>query len=232
MPVTAMDGRGSLTIETANCHLDDGYAADNIDVRPGQYTMIAVSDTGSGMPPEVLARAFDPFFTTKPVGKGTGLGLSQVFGFVKQSLGHVKVYSEVGRGTTIKLYLPRYFGDEAVVARDDNDGATMPRAHNDEIVLVVEDEARVRDMSVAALRDLGYTVRQADSGENALRLLDENLPVTLLFTDIVMPGINGRELADRAKALRPGLKVLYTTGYTRNAVVHDGDARSRHGVPS
>ena len=218
----AMDARGSLTIETANFHLDDAYAAANSGISPGQYVLIAVTDTGMGMPPEVVARAFDPFFTTKPVGKGTGLGLSQVFGFVKQSLGHVKVYSEPGRGTTIKLYLPRYHGAEDAAVASDVVPAEMPRAAPGEAILVVEDEAQVRDMSVAALRDLGYVVRYAGDGETALRLLAEGLPVTLLFTDIVMPGINGRELADRAQAMRPGLKVLYTTGYTRNAVVNDG----------
>ena len=217
----AMESGGRLTIETANVALDDAYAAANADINAGQYVMIAVTDTGTGMPPEVVARAFDPFFTTKPVGKGTGLGLSQVFGFVKQSQGHVKVYSEPGRGTTIKLYLPRYFGDDATavsaIAIE-----TMPRARTGETVLVVEDEAQVREMTVTALRDLGYVVRHAPNGVEALRLLSEDMPVTLLFTDIVMPGMTGRELADRAILERPGLRVLYTTGYTRNAVVHDG----------
>ena len=217
----AMESGGRLTIETANVALDDAYAAANADLSAGQYVMIAVTDTGTGMPPEVVARAFDPFFTTKPVGKGTGLGLSQVFGFVKQSNGHVKVYSEPGRGTTIKLYLPRYFGDDetavGVAALE-----TMPRALAGETVLVVEDEAQVREMTVTALRDLGYVVRHAPNGAEALRLLSDDMPVTLLFTDIVMPGMTGRELADRVLLTRPGLRVLYTTGYTRNAVVHDG----------
>jgi len=217
----AMPGGGHLTIETANAALDDAYAAANAEVTPGQYVMIAVSDTGEGMTPDVIARAFDPFFTTKPVGKGTGLGLSQVFGFVKQSRGHVKVYSEVGRGTTIRLYLPRDTGAaaESVAAVVSQ---AVPGAQAGESVLVVEDEAGVRDVSVNALRDLGYVVYHAASGDTALRLLREGLPVTLLFTDVVMPGMNGLELCDRARALRPGLPVLYTTGYTRNAVVHDG----------
>jgi len=217
----AMESGGRLTIETANVALDDAYAALHADINSGQYVMIAVTDTGSGMPPEVVARAFDPFFTTKPVGKGTGLGLSQVFGFVKQSQGHVNVYSEPGRGTTIKLYLPRYFGEDETAAAAAT-VETMPRARSGETVLVVEDEAQVREMTVTALRDLGYVVRHAPNGAEALRLLSESLPVTLLFTDIVMPGITGRELADHALAARPGLRVLYTTGYTRNAVVHDG----------
>ena len=217
----AMESGGRLTIETANVALDDAYAALHADINSGQYVMIAVTDTGSGMPPEVVARAFDPFFTTKPVGKGTGLGLSQVFGFVKQSQGHVNVYSEPGRGTTIKLYLPRYFGEDETTAAAAT-VETMPRARSGETVLVVEDEAQVREMTVTALRDLGYVVRHAPNGAEALRLLSESLPVTLLFTDIVMPGITGRELADHALAARPGLRVLYTTGYTRNAVVHDG----------
>ena len=217
----AMESGGRLTIETANVALDDAYAALHADINSGQYVMIAVTDTGSGMPPEVVARAFDPFFTTKPVGKGTGLGLSQVFGFVKQSQGHVNVYSEPGRGTTIKLYLPRYFGEDETAAAAAT-VETMPRARSGETVLVVEDEAQVREMTVTALRDLGYVVRHAPNGAEALRLLSESLPVTLLFTDIVMPGMTGRELADHALAARPGLRVLYTTGYTRNAVVHDG----------
>lgn len=217
----AMENGGRLTIETANVALDDAYAAANVDLSAGQYVMIAVTDTGTGMPAEVMARAFDPFFTTKPVGKGTGLGLSQVFGFVKQSKGHVKVYSEPGRGTTIKLYLPRYFGEDQTAVTSEA-VESMPHARSGETVLVVEDEAQVREMTVTALRDLGYVVRHAPNGAEALRLLAENLPVTLLFTDIVMPGMTGRELADRALAARPGLHVLYTTGYTRNAVVHDG----------
>ena len=217
----AMPGGGHLTIETANTALDDAYAAAHADVTAGQYVMIAVSDTGEGMPPEVIARAFDPFFTTKPVGKGTGLGLSQVFGFVKQSHGHVKVYSEVGRGTTIRLYLPRYVGEAAAAVAEAAAG-DLPRALPGESILVVEDEAGVRNVSVGALRDLGYIVHHAESGDVALRLLGEGLPVSLLFTDIVMPGMTGRQLYERASQLRPGLPVLYTTGYTRNAVVHDG----------
>lgn len=225
----AMEDGGKLTIETANCHLDAAYARDHAEVAEGQYVMLAVSDTGQGMTPEVLARAFDPFFTTKDVGKGTGLGLSQVFGFVKQSGGHVKIYSEPGSGTTVKIYLPRTH-EAGAEEKERAEQAALPGGAATEIILVVEDDDRVRVVSVAALRELGYTVIHASSGEAALELLsDENRKVTLLFTDIVMPGMTGRVLADTAAQQRPDLKVLYTTGYTRNAVVHNGvvDAGAR-----
>ncbi|MER8411904.1 CHASE3 domain-containing protein [Mesorhizobium sp. M1342] len=216
----AMGDDGKLTIETANSHLDESYAAAHAEVAAGQYVMIAVSDTGSGMTPDVMAKAFEPFFTTKPVNKGTGLGLSQVFGFVKQSGGHVNIYSEPGEGTTIKIYLPRYFGAEepAVPAgRGDN-----PAAPVTETILVVEDDARVRVSTTEAIRELGYTVIHAASGEEALQKLAENPNVALLFTDIVMPAMNGRKLAEEAVARMPLLKVIFTTGFTRNAVVHNG----------
>jgi signal transduction histidine kinase/CheY-like chemotaxis protein len=219
----AMPEGGKLTIETTNTHLDDAYAAAHDEVTAGQYVMTSVSDTGAGMPEEVIARAFDPFYTTKSIGKGTGLGLSQVYGFVKQSGGHVKIYSEPAQGTTIKLYLPRYFGSQA-----DADQATpvfrdaLPRAVPGEIVLVVEDEDQVRRVSVDILRDLGYTVIHAGGAAEALAALAQQTHVDLLFTDIVMPETNGRVLADLASQTHPTLKVLYTTGYTRNAVVHNG----------
>lgn len=217
----AMPGGGRLTIETANTHLDDGYAATHAEVTPGQYVMVSVTDTGTGMPPEVIDRAFDPFYTTKGIGKGTGLGLSQVFGFVKQSGGHVKIYSEPGVGTTVKLYLPRHFGEaEAIGAPLSADA--LPRAKADEIILVVEDEEGVRHMSVDALRELGYVVVQASDANQALTVLEIQPRIDLLFTDIVMPDMNGRVLSDRAREARPGLKVLFTTGYTRNAIVHNG----------
>ena len=218
----AMEGKGRLTIETANSHLDDAYAAEHAGVAPGQYVAVCVTDTGGGMPAEVVARAFDPFFTTKTVGKGTGLGLSQVYGFVKQSGGHVKIYSEAGKGTTVKLYLPRWFGPDAEIRNDDGFSGEMPRAISGEVVLVAEDEERVRLITVDALRDLGYTVIHASDGAAALLALEDQPRIDLLFTDIVMPGMTGRELADEAVSRRPGLKVLYTTGYTRNAVVHNG----------
>nr|HRK64441.1 ATP-binding protein [Terricaulis sp.] len=225
----AMDGAGKLTIESGNAFLDEGYAAANIDVTAGQYVMIAITDTGAGMSPEVKAQAFEPFFTTKQIGKGTGLGLSHVHGFLKQSGGHVAIYSEIGVGTTIKLYLPRTnlaeqeiapaaaLSDESLVG----DAATL--------VLVVEDDDRVRDLSVAALRDLGYTVLHASSGKAALTVLEANPGVALLFTDVVMPEMSGRVLADEARKRNPDLKVLYTTGYTQNAIVHNGvvDADAR-----
>ncbi len=218
----AMGEGGKLTIETANAHLDDEYARSRSEVEAGQYVLICVTDTGAGMTPEVIERAFDPFFTTKEVGKGTGLGLSQVFGFVKQSGGHVAIYSEPGQGTTIKLYLPRFAG--AIAATDDRAAAplTLPEGRADEIILVVEDEQRVRHFSVDALRELGYTAISAGDGREALALLAEQPTISLLFTDVVMPEMNGRRLADEARAKRPDLKILYTTGYTRNAVVHNG----------
>ncbi|QXQ06341.1 CHASE3 domain-containing protein [Sphingosinicellaceae bacterium] len=217
----AMEGSGRLTIETANTHLDDAYARDHADVTPGQYVVVCVTDTGGGMPAEVIEKAFDPFFTTKSVGKGTGLGLSQVYGFVKQSGGHVKIYSEAGKGTTVKLYMPRWTGADAT-PRELLPTAAMPVAVDGEIIVVVEDEERVRLVTVDALRDLGYQVVHAGDGREALTLLATMDRVDLLFTDIVMPNMNGRELADAARFHREGIKVLYTTGYTRNAVVHNG----------
>jgi len=218
----AMPDGGRLTIETSNAHLDDSYAAAHAEVEAGQYVMVSVSDTGAGMPVEVAQRAFDPFYTTKGVGKGTGLGLSQVHGFVKQSGGHVKIYSEPGVGTTVKIYLPRHMGGEETAELDTASPLKAPRATGDEIVLVVEDEERVRHLSVDTLRELGYTVVQASDASQALAVLTLQPRIDLLFTDIVMPDMNGRRLADAAREARPDLKVLYTTGYTRNAIVHNG----------
>lgn len=219
----AMPEGGRLTIETGNAHLDDQYVAENTEAVAGQYVLVSVTDTGMGMPPEVIERAFDPFYTTKGVGKGTGLGLSQVYGFVKQSGGHVKIYSEPGIGTVVKIYMPRHFGP----ARDDATGLgrteePLLQALPGETILVVEDEDRLRQVSVDALRELGYVVVQASSGAEALALLPEQPRVDLLFTDVVMPDMNGRILAERVRDARPGLPVLYTTGYTRNAIVHNG----------
>ncbi|WP_294052705.1 CHASE3 domain-containing protein [Sphingomonas sp.] len=216
----AMPEGGRLTIETANTYLDDAYSANHAEVTPGQYVMVSVTDTGTGMSAEVIERAFDPFFSTKEVGKGTGLGLSQVYGFVKQSGGHVKVYSELGVGTTVKLYIPRHFGEEdrrTVPAPE----AELPRGRG-EIVLVVEDEEQVRIMSVDALRELGYVVIHASGPVQALAMLGEHPGIDLLFTDIVMPDMTGRTLAERMREQLPRLPVLYTTGYTRNAIVHNG----------
>lgn len=218
----AMPDGGRLTIETANAHLDDDYAAANADVQAGQYVMISVTDTGTGMPPEVVERAFDPFYTTKGVGRGTGLGLSQVHGFVKQSQGHVKIYSEPGVGTSIKIYLPRNMGELEAQDSQQRPVGELPHGSTDEIVLVVEDDERVRHLSVDALRELGYTVVQAADAGQAMTVLTLQPRIDLLFTDVVMPDLDGRRLADRAREQRPGLKVLYTTGYTRNAIVHNG----------
>ncbi len=217
----AMPGGGRLTIETQNTHLDARYVAAEMGVPAGQYVMIAITDTGSGMSADVIAKAFDPFFTTKEIGKGTGLGLSQVYGFVKQSGGHVKIYSEAGQGTTVKIYLPRDLeGEAAATAADETAGILSGEKR--EIILVVDDEPAVRQFSVDALIELGYSVLEAESAAVALKLIESHPEIALLFTDIVMPDTNGRQLADAAQVIRPGLKVLYTTGYTRNAVVHNG----------
>jgi len=218
----AMPEGGKLTIETANTHLDEGYVGRHLDIPPGQYVLLCVSDTGTGMPPEVLAKAFDPFFTTKAAGRGTGLGLSQVYGFVRQSGGHVKIYSEPGQGANVKIYLPRYHGAADELNAKPVATIETPKGNPEEVVLVVEDEEAVRALSAEGLRDLGYSVIVAENGADALRLIDANPNIALLFTDIVMPHINGRQLADAAHKRRPDLKVLYTTGYTRNAVVHNG----------
>ena len=217
----AMPEGGRLTIETANTHLDALYSTANPDVTPGQYVMLGVTDTGIGMSAEVIERAFDPFYTTKGPGQGTGLGLSQVFGYVKQSGGHVKIYSEPGHGTTIRVYLPRHQGAVATAPEDRLPAGELPRGRPDQVVLVVEDEEQVRVMTVEALTELGYSVVHAPDGDTALLRLGELARVDLLFTDVVMPGMNGRELADQVRAARPGTRVLYTTGYTRNAVVHN-----------
>ena len=218
----AMPGGGKLTIETANVFLDEAYAKGEDEVRAGQYAMLAVTDTGTGMPPDVLDKVFEPFFTTKEIGRGTGLGLSQVYGFIKQSGGHVKIYSEPGRGTTVKIYLPRLLRDSDQ-AGDLAESAELPHSQTREAVLVVEDEEEVRALSVEILRDLGYMVIEAANASAALTVLERQQPVDLLFTDVGLPGgMNGRQLADRARGLRPGLKVLFTTAYARNALVHHG----------
>ena len=217
----AMPNGGRLTIETANSHLDEAYAREHAEVVPGQYAMIAVSDTGVGMSRETAEKAFEPFFTTKGAGRGTGLGLSQVFGFVKQSGGHLKIYSEPGSGTTVKLYFPRHVG--AAVAEEAPAPPAAPRATQSETILVVEDDDAVRAYVVDMLRDLGYRVLMAPDAADALRQLDAAPAVDLLFSDVGLPGgMNGRELADEALRRRPGLKVLFTTAYARNAIVHQG----------
>jgi signal transduction histidine kinase len=220
----AMPGGGKLTIETMNAHLDDNYALANPDAAPGQYVSVAVTDTGSGMPADVAARAFEPFFTTKATGRGTGLGLSQIYGYLKQSGGHARIYSEPGHGTTVKLYFPRHMGSPEEIAYGLTPPAepATPQGRADQVILVVEDEAAVRSTSVQSLQALGYTVLEAADGGAALERLAERPDITLLFTDVVMPGMSGKELADHALARRPGLKLLFTTGYTRNSIVHGG----------
>ncbi|HZX26080.1 MAG TPA: PAS domain S-box protein [Telluria sp.] len=215
----AMPQGGNLTIELANAVLDETYVSSLHDVPPGQYVLLAVTDTGTGMPPEVLERAVDPFFTTKPEGKGTGLGLSMAFGFVKQSGGHFRIYSEAGHGTTVKMYFPRSAGAPA----PDAEPPAAPARGGSETVLVVEDDPQVRASVVAMLRDLGYEVRTAESADAALALLESGLRCDLLFTDVILPGtLNSLELARMATALQPGLRVLYTSGYPENAIIHSG----------
>jgi len=233
----AMPKGGKLKIETFNVRLDadyvrshpgvtagdhvvldEAYAQANPDAKPGPYVMLSVSDTGAGMSQDVLDKVFEPFFTTKEVGKGSGLGLSMVYGFVKQSGGHIRIYSEVGRGTTIKLYLPPARGQvEAAPA------ATSSLSLGNETILVVEDDALVRNFVIAQLQSLGYHPIGATNGPAALNLVEGGQAFDLLFTDVIMPGgMSGRELAEKVLKLRSGIKVLYTSGYTDNAIVHQG----------
>jgi PAS domain S-box-containing protein len=217
----AMPNGGKLTIEAANAILDREYCRSNPEVSPGQYAVVSVSDTGSGMDKDVLVRAFEPFFTTKDLGQGTGLGLSQVYGFVKQSGGHIKIYSEVGQGTSVKIYFPRFFGSD--FDQQLQDGELIGEGQNGETILVVEDDDDVRSYLTDIVRSLRYGVVTAATPKFALELLSrKDLRFDLLLTDVVMPGKNGRELAVSASKLRPGLKVIYMTGYSRNAVTHHG----------
>ena len=219
----AMPDGGKLTLETRNVVLDENYASMNSDVKSGNYVMIAVSDTGQGIPANLIEKVFEPFFTTKDVGKGSGLGLSMVYGFVKQSNGHIKIYSEEGHGTTVKLYLPQAAGvagvAEAVVA----DAGAAGVEHNDKAILIVEDDALVREYVVTQINSLGYKTLAASNATEALAIVNGLEPIDLLFTDVIIPGgMNGRQLALAALAQRPELKVLYTSGYTENAIVHHG----------
>jgi two-component system NtrC family sensor kinase len=215
----AMPGGGKLTVEASNAYLDEAYCRRHDGLKPGQYVQIAVTDTGTGMTKQVLDHAFEPFFTTKPSGQGTGLGLSQVYGFVKQSGGHVQIYSEVGEGTTIKVYLPRLMSAPLPQV----DIALEPkRGQAGECILVVEDDADVRTYVVETLDGLGYEVLEAADGDEALRLIDKHKSIDVLLTDVVMPGMNGRNLAEEALRREPRLKVLFMTGYSRNAIVHQG----------
>lgn len=217
----AMPDGGKLTIEASNARLSDEYAAAQIEVEPGQYVLVSVSDTGEGMAPEVREQVFDPFFTTKETGKGTGLGLSMVHGFVKQSGGHIAIYSEVGEGTTIKLYLPRFKGKKAAVERRGQ--ANASGSGKGELILVVEDDADLRTMAISMLRSLGYLTLEAGTAKIALEILRETTGVNLLLTDMVLPGgMNGRALADWAREQNPNLPVLYMSGYTKDAIIHQG----------
>ena len=221
----AMPEGGCLTIETANSYLDQAYARRFGDVEAGQYVVLCVTDTGTGIPDEILDRVFEPFFTTKPTGEGSGLGLAMAHGFVKQSGGHVRIYSEEGEGTTVKIYLPRMIQAEEVAAPSGKPErvAPAPRAEPHETILLVEDNEGVRDYARNVLSDLGYRVYDAVDAEEALRLIGNKPPIDLLFTDVVLPGsLNGRDLAVRVRQRYPDLPVLYTTGYTRNAIVHQG----------
>ena len=214
----AMPDGGKLTLEVANAMLDDAYAGTHAEVTPGQYVMLVVTDTGTGMTPEVLARVFEPFFTTKPEGQGTGLGLAQAYGFVKQSGGHIKIYSEPGEGTAIKIYLPRSRREQDVIVPEPSD---VPRGAGERI-LVVEDDEGVRAAVVDMLVELGYRVLKAANAQDALAVLEKET-VDLLFTDVVMPGtISTRDFTSRARQLQPGLKILFTSGYTQNSIVHNG----------
>jgi CheY-like chemotaxis protein len=217
----AMRGGGKLTIETANVTFDEASASADSEIKPGQFVMIAVGDTGHGIPADIRDRVFEPFFTTKGVGRGTGLGLSMVYGFAKQTGGTVGIDSEEGRGTSVKLYLPRA---EGVAARaDEPSSITAAPLGRHETILVVEDDALVRGYVIAQLGGLGYRTLVASDGAAALALVEQGAEFDLLFTDVVMPrGMNGRQLADAVVARHPGMKVLYTSGYTDDAIVHEG----------
>ena len=219
----AMPNGGKLTLETRNVVLDETCAGGNSDVKPGNYVMIAVSDTGEGIPAVLLEKVFEPFFTTKDVGKGSGLGLSMVYGFVKQSNGHIKIYSEEGHGTTVKLYLPQAVGVANVAAPVVADVDVAGFERGDKSILIVEDDALVREYVVTQIKSLGYQAQAASNAVEALVIINGSEPIDLLFTDVILPGgMNGRQLALAALKRRPGLKILYTSGYAENAIVHHG----------
>ncbi len=214
----AMPSGGRLTIETGNTYLDKNYAKDQDELSAGDYVVISVSDTGTGMPPDVVAQAFDPFYTTKPIGAGTGLGLSMVYGFIKQSKGHVGIYSEVGEGTTIRLYVPRALTEARQLIQDDR---ISPQGKG-ESILVVEDDATVRLLITSVLEELGYQFMESGDAIAAIKLLQSGAVIDLLITDVGLPVTNGRQLAEMARQLRPGLKVLFVTGYAEMAAVRGG----------
>ena len=216
----AMPDGGKLTVETTNATLDDVYTRDFDDLEPGEYVALSVSDTGLGMPQSVIERAFDPFFTTKPIGQGTGLGLSMIYGFVKQTGGHVRIYSEVGQGTTVKLYLPRFVAE--VEQRQASGSSGWTHAAANEHVLIVEDDSAVRMVVVDVLSELGYTVVESAEPRSAITRLESAEHFDLLITDVGLPGMNGRQLAEIARQLRPDLPVLFVTGYAEGAAVRGG----------
>jgi PAS domain S-box-containing protein len=218
----AMPEGGLLTIETCNAHLDDAYAARQREVKPGQYVCICVTDTGVGMTTDTISKAFEPFFTTKPIGQGTGLGLSMIYGFARQSEGYAKIYSEVNKGTTFKLNLPRHYGADENEEVHGVELGDEHRADRGEVVLVVEDETAVRSLVVDVLEELGYRALEAADGPSGLKILLSRRRIDLLVTDIGLPGLNGRQLADAARERRPDLKVLFMTGYAENATIANG----------
>jgi CheY-like chemotaxis protein len=212
---------GKLTIETSNAFLDEDYCRANPEVRSGQYVLIAVTDNGAGMTKEIVDRAFEPFFSTKAAGQGTGLGLSQVYGFVKQSGGHIKIYSEPGQGTTVKIYLPRLEREVALDEPEDQDQSA--EGEQGETILIVEDDEDVRSFLVETLRDLDYSVLPEHDAKAGLGFINQSgIRIDLMLTDVVLPGMNGRDLAREAMKVRPNLKVLFMTGYSRNAIDHQG----------
>jgi CheY-like chemotaxis protein len=217
----AMPQGGRLIIETANINLGQDYARESIDVRPGEYVVLTVSDTGCGMDEKTKARIFEPFFTTKEVGKGTGLGLSTVYGIIKQSGGHIRLYSEPGCGTTFKIYLPRL---EELVDSPSQHNIPAPLPHGTETVLLVEDETSVRALATRVLNEQGYAVLEASNGEDALQVVEQyaGKDIHLLLADVVMPQMGGKDLASQMQILRPGIKMLFTSGYTDDAIVYDG----------
>jgi len=217
----AMPSGGVLTVEAGNAHLDSVYASMEPDIKAGQYVCIGVTDTGVGMSADTISKAFEPFYTTKPIGQGTGLGLSMIYGFAKQSEGLAKIYSEVGKGTTVKLYLPRYLGD-AVAESPTLAAAVELQTVASESILVVEDEEVVRALIVEVMRELGYRVLEAKDGPTGLAILQRNQSIDLLIADVGLPGFNGRQLAEAARQVRPELKVLFMTGYAENAAVTSG----------
>jgi PAS domain S-box-containing protein len=218
----AMPDGGRLTIETANSHIDAAYARQHRFASPGQYVTVSITDTGHGMSADIISKAFDPFFTTKPIGQGTGLGLSMIYGFARQSEGFVKIYSEIAQGTTVRLYLPRHHGGDTSEPVDEITSAARPISEKSKVIMVVEDEPAVMALVVDVLEGLGHVVVQAMDGPSGLEILLSNQPVDLLITDVGLPGLNGRQLADAARSKRRDLKILFVTGYAHNAAVGNG----------